>query len=67
MQSISETRPDLQVVVISYAYPAESAEYSWRGIEVIALGSTRRKPFLLANSGTRQEQIARRRPVVKRS
>lgn len=63
VQSISETCPDLQIVVVSYAYPAESAEYSWRGIEVIALGATRRKPFLLAKLWRKARQIAHERHV----
>ncbi|NNU33983.1 hypothetical protein HK413_07125 [Mucilaginibacter sp. S1162] len=42
---LNETYPDLNIVVITFQYPSEAAEYSWNGIKVIALGGKNKSGF----------------------
>jgi glycosyltransferase involved in cell wall biosynthesis len=42
---LKETYPDVNIVIITFQYPSEPAEYSWNGIQVIAFGGKNKSGF----------------------
>ncbi|MBC7399375.1 MAG: glycosyltransferase family 4 protein [Mucilaginibacter sp.] len=45
VRTLKKAHPDLNIIVLTFQYPLESAEYMWNGIKVIALGGKNKSGF----------------------